>query len=85
MAIFTNTFVTMVLTIYMVFLTDFSGIDSAMGKVGYAAGFGTLFLLITRIIDAIDDPVQGWIVDSAKECKFGKHFLGQNGSKNGQA
>lgn len=73
MAIFTNTFVTMVLTIYMVFLTDFSGIDSAMGKVGYAAGFGTLFLLITRIIDAIDDPVQGWIVDSAKECKFGKY------------
>ena len=73
MAIFTNTFVTMVLKIYMVFLTDFSGIDSAMGKVGYAAGFGTLFLLITRIIDAIDDPVQGWIVDSAKECKFGKY------------
>ncbi len=73
MTIFTNTFVTMVLTVYMVFLTDFSGIDSAMGKVGYAAGFGTLFLLITRIIDAIDDPIQGWIVDSAKECKFGKY------------
>ena len=35
MTIFTNTFVTMVLGIYMVFLTDFSGIDSAMGKVGY--------------------------------------------------
>lgn len=73
MTIFTNTFVTMVLGIYMVFLTDFSGIDSAMGKVGYAAGFGTLFLFITRIIDAIDDPIQGWIVDSAKECKFGKY------------
>lgn len=35
MTIFTNTFITMFLGIYMVFLTDFSGIDSAMGKVGY--------------------------------------------------
>lgn len=73
MTIFANAFVTMVLGIFMTFLTDFSGIDTAMGKVGYAAAFGTLFLLVTRIVDAIDDPLQGWIVDSGKERKFGKY------------
>lgn len=40
---------------------------------GYAAAFGTTFLVITRIVDAIDDPLQGWIIDSAKERKFGKY------------
>lgn len=75
MTMFANKFVTMALSIFMIFLTDYSGIDSAMGKVGYAAGFGTLFLLVTRIVDAIDDPVQGWIVDSAKERKFGKYRM----------
>lgn len=73
MTMFANTFSTMVLSILMIFLTDYSGIDSAMGKVGYAAAFGTTFLLLTRIVDAIDDPIQGWIVDSAKERRFGKY------------
>lgn len=73
MSIFGNAFFTTILGIFMIFLTDFSGIDSAMGKAGYAAAFGTVFLFITRIIDAIDDPIQGWIVDSGKERKFGKY------------
>lgn len=75
MTMFANAFAATVLGIFMIFLTDYSGIDTAMGKLGYAAGFGTLFLLVTRIIDAVDDPVQGWIVDSAKERKFGKYRM----------
>ena len=73
--VFSNVFATTVLGIFMMFLTDYSGIDSAIGKVGFAAAFGTVFLLITRIVDAIDDPVQGWIMDNAKERKFGKYRL----------
>lgn len=73
--VFTNVFATTVLGIFMMFLTDYSGIDSAIGKVGFAATFGTIFLLITRIVDAIDDPVQGWIMDNAKERKFGKYRM----------
>ena len=71
--VFANTFATTALSIFMLFLTDFSGIDTAMGKAGAAAAFGTLFLLVTRIVDAVDDPLQGWLMDSAKECPFGKY------------
>ncbi len=49
-------FMTMSMSMLMMYFTDFSGIDAVIGKVGYAATFGTLFLLITRIIDAVDDP-----------------------------
>lgn len=58
---------------FSMFLTDYAGIDSAMGKAGYAVAFSTIFAILTRIIDAVDDPLQGWIMDSAKECKFGKY------------
>ena len=71
--VFSNTFATTVLSIFMMFITDYSGIDSFIGKVGFAATFATIFLLITRIIDAVDDPIQGWIMDNAKEIKFGKY------------
>ena len=77
MLIFSNALGTTILGMFMMYLTDYSGIDAAMGKTGYAAAFGTAFLFITRVIDAIDDPVQGWIVDSAKERRFGKYrFFG---------
>ena len=66
-------FATMVFALFMQYLTDYSGIDSAIGKVGYAAAFGTFILLVTRIIDALDDPLQAWIMDSSKERKFGKY------------
>lgn len=66
-------FSTMVFSLFMQFLTDYSGIDAALGKVGFAAAFGTVILLITRIIDAIDDPLQAWIMDRSKETKFGKY------------
>ena len=66
-------FSTMVFSLFMQFLTDYSGIDAALGKVGFAAAFGTAILLITRIIDAIDDPLQAWIMDRSRERKFGKY------------
>lgn len=62
-----------VFSIFLQYLTDYSGIDSAVGQVGFAAAFGTIFLFISRIVDAVDDPLQAWIMDSAKECKFGKY------------
>lgn len=66
-------FATMVFALFMQFLTDYSGIDAAIGKVGYAAAFGTVILLVTRIVDAVDDPIQAWIMDRSKERKFGKY------------
>ena len=66
-------FATMVFSLFMQYLTDYSDIDSAIGKVGFAASFGTIVMLVTRIVDAVDDPLQAWIMDSAKETKFGKY------------
>lgn len=51
-------FSTMVFSLFLQFLTDYSGIDSAIGQVGYAAAFGTIIIMFTRIVDAVDDPVQ---------------------------
>lgn len=75
MAPFTVTMGTMGISYFSMFLTDYAGIDAAVGKTGFAAAFATIFLVITRIIDAIDDPLQGWILDSAKERKFGKYRM----------
>lgn len=66
-------FATMIFALFMQFLTDYSGIDAAMGKVGFAAVFGTVILMITRIVDAVDDPLQAWIMDRSRECRFGKY------------
>lgn len=66
-------FATMVFALFMQFLTDYSGIDAAVGKVGFAAAFGTVILLVTRVVDGVDDPLQAWIMDRSKECKFGKY------------
>lgn len=75
MAPFTVTMGTMGISYFSMFLTDFAGIDTAIGKTGFAAAFATIFLVLTRIIDAVDDPLQGWILDSAKEKRFGKYRL----------
>lgn len=75
MSFFGVAYTATVLGVFMLFLTDYSGLDAIIGQVGYAAVFGTSFLLVTRIIDAIDDPLQGWIMDSAKERRFGKYRL----------
>lgn len=63
----------MTTSMFMVYLTDYSGIDQAIGTVGFATALGTTMLLIGRVVDAIDDPLQGWIMDSSKPSKYGKY------------
>jgi len=63
----------LITSFFMLYLTDYSGIDQAIGNIGYAAAFGTILLLIARIVDIVNDPVQAWIVDNAKEGRLGKY------------
>ncbi len=52
---------------FMQYLTDYAGI----GKWG--AVLGTTLLLVARLVDAVNDPLQGWIIDRSKPTKFGKY------------
>ena len=52
---------------FLTYLTDYAG----LGLVG--ATIAPIILTIGRIVDAVDDPLQGWIIDSAKPKKFGKY------------
>ncbi len=54
-------------SMFMMYLTDYSGIGA------YAATLGTVLLLIGRIVDAVDDPLQGWIMDRTKPTRLGKY------------
>ena len=58
---------------FMIYLTDYAGIDQALGQIGYAATLATSVLLVARIIDILDDPFQGWVMDNAKWGRFGKY------------
>lgn len=51
-----------------VFLTDYAGIDSS-----WSTMIATIILLVGRVVDAVDDPIQGWIMDSAKVTSKGKY------------
>ncbi len=53
--------------LFMMYLTDYAGIGM------YAASLGTFLLTFGRLVDAIDDPVQGYIMDRAKPGKYGKY------------
>ena len=52
---------------FMIYLTDYAGI----GALG--ATLGTVLLLAGRIVDAVDDPLQAWIMDRARPTKLGKY------------
>lgn len=52
---------------FMVYLTDYSGIGER------AAGLGAALLLGAGIFDAVNDPIQGLIMDRAKVGKYGKY------------
>jgi len=54
-------------SLFMLYLTDYAGIGAM------AAVLGTVLLLVGRIVDAVDDPLQGWIMDSARITKIGKY------------
>ena len=50
----------------MVYMTEYSGIS-------YAALLATILLMAARVIDAVDDPIQGFIIDNSKRTRIGKY------------
>ncbi len=52
---------------FMTYLTDYAGLGA------YGAIVGTTVLFAARIIDAVDDPMQAFIMDKAKPTKIGKY------------
>lgn len=50
-------------TKFMSYLTDYARIGA------WGATLGTVLLLVGRIVDIINDPLQGWIMDNAKTTK----------------
>lgn len=54
-------------SMFMMYLTDYSG----LGKLG--AVLGSTVLVFARFFDAVNDPLEGWIMDRAKVGKHGKY------------
>ncbi len=54
-------------SLFMLYLTDYSG----LGKMG--AILGSTVLVFTRFFDAFNDPFEGWLMDRAKVGKHGKY------------
>lgn len=54
-------------TMLMNYLTDYAGLGS------WGATLATTLLLLARVIDAVDDPIQGMIMDRGKVTKHGKY------------
>ena len=54
-------------TLFMQYMTDYAGLG-AMG-----ATLATTLLFAARIVDAVDDPIQGFIMDSGKKTRIGKY------------
>lgn len=52
---------------FMVYLTDYAGIGE------FAAVLGSVVLVLARLFDAVNDPIEGMIMDRAKVGKFGKY------------
>lgn len=53
--------------LFMLYLTDYANIGA------FAATLGTTLLLVGRVIDMVDDPLQGWIMDRSKPTRIGKY------------
>ena len=58
---------TVMTSLFMLYLTDYAGI----GKWG--AILGSALLLFARVFDAVNDPLEAYIMDSAKVGKHGKY------------
>ena len=54
-------------SMFMTFMTDYAGLGT------WGATLATTLLLVARIVDAIDDPIQSMIMDGAKPGKYGKY------------
>lgn len=59
--------VTFMSSLFMVYMTDYAGLGA------WGATLATTLLLAARIIDAVDDPIQGFIMDRGKAGKHGKY------------
>lgn len=54
-------------SMFMSFMTDYAGLGA------WGATLATVLLLVARIVDAVDDPIQSMIMDGAKPRKHGKY------------
>ena len=54
---------------FMQYLTDYAGLGT------FGAVMGTVLLFVMRIFDAVNDPLEGWIMDKAKVGKHGKLMI----------
>ena len=52
---------------FMTYLTDYAGLGT------WAALLGSVLLIVMRLFDAVNDPLEGWIMDRAKVGKHGKY------------
>lgn len=52
---------------FMVYLTDYAGLGT------WGASLGTALLMFGRLFDAVNDPIEAWIMDRAKVGKHGKY------------
>lgn len=52
---------------FMQYLTDYAG----LGTLG--ALLGSVLLIVMRLFDAVNDPLEGWLMDRAKVGKYGKY------------
>ena len=52
---------------FMQYLTDYAGLGT------WGAVLGSVLLIVMRLFDAINDPLEGWIMDRAKVGKYGKY------------
>ena len=59
--------VTFMSSLFMVYMTDYAGLGA------WGATLATTLLLVARIVDAVDDPIQGFIMDKGKVGKHGKY------------
>ena len=54
-------------SMFMQYMTDYAGLGA------WGATLATILLLVARIFDAVDDPIQGFIMDNGKIGKHGKY------------
>lgn len=52
---------------FMQYLTDYAGLGT------WGAILGSALLIVMRLFDAVNDPLEGWIMDRAKVGKYGKY------------
>ena len=57
----------LITSFFLIYLTDYAGLGA------FGAVVGSSVLLFSRVFDAVNDPIEGWIMDRAKVGKYGKY------------